>query len=574
MEDKMTASFRSRLKQRLEFIYKDKYDETILEKAANKIEKYLPRITRKVKGWNESDVILITYGDSIKQHDIKPLKTLCRFCKSELREWMSVIHILPFFPYSSDDGFSVIDYYKVRHELGDWEDIKAMQHNFDIMADMAINHNSVKSEWFQNFLHDRHPGKDFYIACNPAEDFSRVIRPRSTPLLTAFDSEAGKKYVWTTFSEDQADLNFANPTLFIEMLEILLFYLSQGIRVIRLDAIAFLWKKSGTTCLHLPETHEFVKLFRDLFDFISPHLVLLTETNVPNNENLSYFGNGDEAHMVYQFSMPPLLLYSFFAEDAGYFNQWASQLPKPPAKATYFNFTASHDGIGVRQLEEIVCDEDKTKLFRKIEELGGVISQKTNADGSTGPYEMNITYFDALRETRFSDQQYHHERFVSSQMVMAAFQGVPAFYIHSLLATENDQEGFAKTRRARSLNRKIWNYKKLSALLNSQTHHRLILQKLLHIISLRKQQPAFHPDAEQIWLDTGHFFIAFIRKSKTQEILHLTNVTHTEQRVFIQSSIACRELICVENFTAGQFEAAISPFETRWFSGMDFKIKL
>jgi len=119
-------------------------------------------------------------------------------------------------------------------------------------------------------------------------------------------------------------------------------------RIARLDAVAFLWKELGTNCLHLPETHELVKLFRDVCEIVAPRAIILTETNVPHAENVSYFGQGDEAHMVYQFSLPPLLLHAFITGNGQYLTHWASGLEPPPAGCTFFNFTASHDGVGVR----------------------------------------------------------------------------------------------------------------------------------------------------------------------------------------------------------------------------------
>jgi sucrose phosphorylase len=278
--------------------------------------------------------------------------------------------------------------------------------------------------------------------------------------------------------------------------------------------------------------------------------------------------------MIYQFSMPPLLLHAFFSENARYFNNWASQLPEPPEKATYFNFTASHDGIGVRPLEGIVGEEEKEKLFQKVKSLGGMISTKTNADGTTGPYEMNITYFDALRETGISDDRFHHTRFVSSQMIMAAFKGVPAFYIHSLLATENDTTGFEVTQRARSLNRKMWDYDELKNKLNGNTHHRNILQQLLKIINIRKNQPAFHPEAAQKWIDLGHSFIAFFRESDQQQLLHITNMTHCEQSLLIESGHPIKELSSEKEYHAGTNILSVNPFETLWLSCASGKISV
>lgn len=563
---KGNQSLEQKLRKHLKLIYKNQYSKDLEKKTLQFIrntEEHVPEADQK---WSEADVALITYGDTIYKKDERPLKTLRDFSTRYLKDAISVIHLLPFFPYSSDDGFSVIDYYKVRQDLGNWNDVKALGKDFDLMGDLVLNHISTQSKWFQNFIKGRDPGKDFFIVKEPEEDLSQVVRPRSTPLLTAFDTTAGKKHVWTTFSDDQADLNFKNPHVFLEMLKIMLFYIEQGIRIIRLDAIAFLWKEDQTSCLHMPETHEFVRLFRDIFEYLSPGLVLLTETNVPNKENLSYLGDGDEAHMIYQFSMPPLLLYSFFAEESYYFNEWASTLPEPPADSTFFNFTASHDGIGVRPLEGIVPEKEKEELYASIRKNGGLISTKSNADGSESPYEMNTTYLDALRETRFADNRRQVERFISSQAVMAAFKGMPAFYIHSLLGTTNDQEGYRQTGRARTLNRKQWDYEELKGLIEKDSPNREILERLMQIISMRRKQEAFHPDAKQVWIDMGDNFIAFKRISKNQEIICITNVTSHNQGLALESMQQVTELINNDHEPQGYAHVLIPPFTTRWFS--------
>lgn len=560
------SSLSNKLKQRLSFIYQKEDTDQLVEQSINIIKRYEKNIPLSGKKWDEKEVILITYGDSIVSDNQAPLDTLNDFVKSFLPEEISLIHILPFFPYSSDDGFSVIDYKKVRPDLGNWDNIEDLHQHFDLAADLVINHISSKSQWFKNFLADKAPENGYFIVEDPAKDLSQVTRPRSTPLLTQYKTKSGEKHVWTTFSADQIDLNFENPKVYLEMLEIMLMYISKGIRMIRLDAIAFLWKKAGTTCLHLEETHEFVKLFRDIFDYLGSSYVLLTETNVPNEENLSYFGKGDEANMIYQFSLPPLLLYSFFSENANYFNQWAKSLPTPPEEATYFNFTASHDGIGVRPLAGLVPDNQKQGLYDHVIKQGGKISEKSNPDGSTSPYEMNITYLDALKETKYADSSMQIDRFVSSQTLMAAFKGVPAFYIHSLLGTNNDYEGFQQTKRARTLNRKKWKYGELKEKLSLHTHHRTILNRLKQMLQIRKAQEAFHPDAKQEWIMANDNLIAFKRMGTSQEIVCVCNVTSRNQAITIQSKSPAIELLHQEKFSVGYSDVIIEPFQSFWFS--------
>lgn len=265
--------------------------------------------------WDQSDALMISYGDTLRVEGEKPLVTLKRF----LDEWtdgvLSGVHILPFYPWSSDDGFSVLDYSSVNEALGDWNDIRAIASHYDLMADLVINHCSIRSPWFENFLADREPGKGYFYTASPEEDLSAVVRPRTTPLLQEVNSATGTRHVWCTFSPDQVDLDFRNPEVLKQFVSIIRQYLDADVRIFRLDAVAFLWKIPGTTCLNLEETHEVVRLLRTLVEYARPNTILITETNIPNWENLSYFGNANEAHCVYNFSLPPLLLNALVTGD-------------------------------------------------------------------------------------------------------------------------------------------------------------------------------------------------------------------------------------------------------------------
>ena len=516
-------SFKQKLENRLRFIYKDNYSEAILECLLQIISIYRKQTVATEK-WNEKDVVLITYGDSIKSKDKVPLQTLKLFLNKYLKEQFSVVHILPFFPYSSDDGFSVIDFRKVNPDLGTWADIEALHRNFDLMADLVINHASSQGKWFQNFIKQEGRGKDYFICQDPVQDLSQVTRPRNTPLLTAYETVAGTKHVWTTFSADQVDLNFSNPVLLVEMMDILLGYISKGARIIRLDAIAFLWKVVGTTCLHLPETHEVVKLMRDVAEYINPSTIILTETNVPNKENLSYFGNNDEAHMVYQFSLPPLLLHALHTGNSFYLSSWAKSLPQLAGDKTFFNFTASHDGIGVRPLEGLLPDDEKMTLVENMKRFGGFVNYKSNPDGSQSPYELNITFFDALKGTMAGEDRFQTERFLASQIIMLSFAGIPAFYIHSLTATPNYHEGVAVTKHNRTINRRKWELDELEEILHSDTPQQKVFTSLQKLISIRKLQPAFHPNAKQKILDLGNDLFGLLRESEDQSIMLVANL--------------------------------------------------
>jgi len=519
------------LESRLRFIYKADFTPDILDNLATIVSKYTSPSSKNKAKWDETDVVLITYGDSIKKDGEPPLQTLKTFLDTHLKEQISVVHILPFFPYSSDDGFSVIDFREVNPELGSWKDVEQLTTHFDLMVDLVINHASTQSKWFQQFLQQCGKGKDYFITENPDTYLSEVVRPRSTPLLTPFKTKAGTTYVWTTFSADQVDLNFKNPDVLLEMIDVLLGYISRGARIIRLDAIAFLWKQPGTNCLHLPETHEVVKLIREVAEYTNPSVVILTETNVPNIENLSYFGSGDEAHMVYQFSLPPLLLHALHTGTSVYLTTWAKELPVPQSGCTYFNFTASHDGIGVRPLEGLLPENEKAELVKNMQKFGGQVNYKTNQDGTKSAYELNITYFDALKGTAAGEDHFQVERFLASQIIMMSFRGVPAFYIHSLTATPNYLEGVQETKQNRTINRRKWNLNELTKILSSETPQSKVFTSLQKLIALRKKQKAFHPDATQEILDLGENVFGLLRNFKNQQqILLVANMQKEANR--------------------------------------------
>lgn len=554
-----------KLAVRLQKIYKENFSESFLNRILRLILDNLKEPYVHGELWDESDVALITYGNSVVRKGEYPLVTLHHFLKDHLKEEISYIHILPFFPYSSDDGFSVIDYYKVDHELGEWNHVEKIGNDFKLMFDLVINHVSRYSNWFQNFLKNTAPGNDFFIEENPAKDFSKVVRPRSSPLLTLFETSAGKKFVWTTFSDDQIDLNFENPEVLFEMIRVFLFYISKGARIIRLDAIAFLWKSPGTTCLHLPETHEIVKLFRDIAYCINPKIIILTETNVPHKENISYFGNGDEAHMVYQFGLPPLLLYTLHTGNAKYLTKWALSIPEIGKENTFLNFTASHDGIGVRPLEGILPAEEIKKLLGDMEKKGGLISYKSDGNGSKSPYEINITYFDALK-----GQNNNYEPFICSQTIMMGLKGIPAFYIHSLLSTSNNYEGVEKTGSARSINRKVLGFYEITDKLNSENITSSVFAELCRIIRIRKKQKAFHPNADMKVIDHGDSFFCFTRTFNDEKIVSISNITGAKLEVsgiYHKTGISSgliHDLLSNTDVNPDQF--SLNPYQTMWLS--------
>jgi glycosidase len=485
--------------------------------------------------WDESDVVVITYGDSIVSPDEAPLQTLNRFLGRELRNTINGVHILPFFPYSSDDGFSIIDYYAVNPELGSWADIEAISSEYTLMADLVINHCSTQSEWFQNYLQDKAPGRGYFIESGPDDDLSEVVRPRATPLLTRVETVNGERQVWCTFSADQADLNFANPEVLFETIRILKFYVERGILYFRLDAIAYLWKELGTSCVHLSQTHDIIKLLRLVLENLDHRVVVITETNVPNRENLSYFGNDNEAHLIYNFSLPPLLLHALLTGDCQHLKTWMMSMPPARRGRGYFNFIASHDGIGVRPTEGLLTEQELCDMLGTLESFGGTVSVRQMPDGEDKPYEVNISLYDALKGTIASGADSHQlARFICAHTVILALEGIPGIYIHSLLGTENDHDLKEETGRARSINRHRWDADALSdALVDPDRHHQALFTELKRRINIRRAQEAFHPNATQYTLHFGDEIFAFWRESlsRAQSIFALHNMSDRPQSI-------------------------------------------
>ncbi len=523
--------------------------------------------------WDQKDVMLITYGDSIRKENEASLVTLRRFLQNHLGGAVSGVHVLPFSPYSSDDGFSVIDYYALREELGNWGDIQRLAQDYKVMGDLVMNHCSVESEWFQQFLKGEEPGKDYFYAADPDADWSQVVRPRSSPLLTKVKTKDGEKHVWCTFSADQVDLNFACPEVVIECLRIIRYYLDQGVKWFRLDAVGFLWKEAGTTCMHLPETHEIVRLLRLFIEHASPDTVVVTETNVPNHENISYFGNDNEAHLIYNFSLPPLLLNSLLTGDSIHLRNWMVTMPPAKYGRAYLNFIASHDGIGLRPTEGLLTDDERERLMETMREYGGEISMRTTADGGEKPYEINIALFDALQGTiDGKPDEYHIDRFLCAHTIVLALEGIPAFYIHSFLATQNDHESREETGRARSINRHRWDEGELNKQLSdsSSTHSR-VLTGMQERIQIRQRQPAFHPNATQYTLQLEDSLFGVWRQDhrRNQSIFAVSNVTNEVQTLDLRAlnlidSQNWYELLTdsVIDDCRGKFE--LQPYQSAW----------
>jgi sucrose phosphorylase len=582
--------FTAKVKHHLEVIYKDILTPSEIELLVPKLQKSIDvnspddchYPTPHKNRWDESDIIMITYGDSVVENtdgvefgfSQKPLKTLRRFINEYCDSIISHVHILPYFPYSSDDGFSIIDYSIVNQSLGDWDDIEAISKEYGLMTDVVINHCSARSKWFENFSQQDGIGNDYFFTASPDDDLSMVVRPRTSDLLKEVNTPNGLKHVWCTFSHDQVDFDFRNPKVLIAFVDIIRLYLNKGTTVFRLDAIAFLWKVPGSQSINLAETHEVVRLLRTLIEHTAPNTIIITETNIPNRENLTYFGNANEAHAIYNFSLPPLLINTLVTGDCSYLKSWMMSMPPAQNGTTYFNFIASHDGIGLRPAEGLLNEQEIKDLAACMQKFGGKVSWRQTENGQQKPYEINIALIDALKGSTKGSDQYQLPRFICAHAIMLGLEGIPGIYIHSLLGTSNDEDKVKNTGQNRGINRHRWDFDKLvDALSKTQSTHAKVLSALSMLIRIRRSQPAFHPNATQFTLQLGKKIFGYWRQSidRTQSVFCLSNITDEIQEVRLSDINLIEnhlwyDLIAAAPITPATDQLLLDPYQTIWIS--------
>ena len=562
----LTERHNTSVLDRLVFLYGEEMAPRVAEAIDDLLGRYEGTIPDGVHRWSEADAVLIAYGDSILGEK-PPLETLGGFLCDLVGDSISFVHILPFYPSTSDDGFSVVDFREVREDLGGWEHIRHLSRDYRLIFDGVVNHVSASSSYMKAFASGDPACEDFFVALDPRTDTSAVLRTRNLPLLHEYETSSGTKWLWTTFSKDQVDLNYSNPAVLLEILDVLLFYARQGASTIRLDAIPYLWKALGTSCAHLPQTHEIIKLIRDAFNAAAPHVLLLTETNVPHRENISYIGNqGDEAQMIYNFSLAPLIIWSLFKGDASALTTWARTLKPIGPQATYLNITATHDGIGMRPVEGILAESERAELVRLACDRGGDMTGKRNSDGTVSPYELNISYFDAVNDPRVDEPvELKVRRFMLSQAIPMALMGIPGIYIHSLLGSRSDHDGVHRTGRARSINRQQLAMSELAGELNDPSSLRaLVFDAYCGMLNMRRKQSAFHPDASQEIVDCGPGVFAVRRTNADsgQTLLALHNVT--DAGIALNLDGIERDILSGEHFPSGA--VSLSPYQVRWLT--------
>ncbi|MEM8586627.1 MAG: alpha-amylase family glycosyl hydrolase [Pseudomonadota bacterium] len=565
------------LRERLALAYPSHTADALVGRIADLAGRYRDTIPERANRWvDQTDVMLIAYGDSILDGERPPLAVLSDVLDRHVGDTVPDVHILPFYPYSSDDGFSVIDYRAVNGHVGTWDDVAMLAERYGLMFDAVINHVSRQSTWFEGFVADDPAYADYFIVADPDLDYSQVTRPRALPLLTPVETASGAKHTWTTFSADQIDLNYANPDVLIEIIDLLLFYAQRGARFIRLDAIGFLWKQIGTTCMHLPQTHALIQVMRQVLDYAAPGTLLITETNVPHQDNISYFGDGtNEAHLVYQFPLPPLTLHAFQTGNARPLSDWAASLEPTTPSTTYFNFLASHDGIGLRPVEDILTREQVAAMADRVRSSGGLVSMRALPDGGTASYELNISYIDAVALPDDTDAV-RAAKFLAAQTILLSVVGVPGIYIHSLLGSRSDHAGVERTGQNRSINReRLWLSELEAELTEPDSLRHRVLDGYRRLLTIRRQRTAFHPNVAQRVVRVDDRVFSIVREAPDDRVWVLVNVSDQGIRlaldpadIGLSAAGSLRDLISGRADVLGgkTREVCLEPYQALWLT--------
>ena len=565
------------IRSRLNNIYKVILSKKDIDYFENEIVEIIKNFNKKnpkkKKDISEKTTLVICYGDSVYSKKNKSIRVFQSFFQKKLKDYFNTIHFLPFYPSSSDSGFAVKDHYKVENKLGNWSDIKNVSKSSDVMADMVINHSSARGLWFKNFLKKKEPGKDYFLTVNSKFNSSKVVRPRDHKLLKKIKIFKKTDYLWRTFSPDQIDLNFKNPSVLIQFIKIMIHLINNGVTIFRLDAVAYLWKKNGSKCINLKQTHEIIKLLRNIINLLNVQTTIITETNLPEKENLSYFGKNDEANWIYNFSLPPLLIHAFLFENSSYLNKWSKNLPNTKNENCYLNFIASHDGIGMRPTEGLLNEKTLNNFLKRLKKNGSKFSYRKVQNKTKKVYEANITVFDALKKSDYDQKgEFYLERYISAHAIMISFEGIPAIYFNSIFGTSNDETKFIISGNNRDVNRYRWNLKNISnKLRNPKTKQSIFYNSICKLLNIRRKQKAFHPNAKRINMNFGSKVFGFkrISRDKKQTITCVTNLSSVTQKIKIKkNNQKIRNLMGSKIQIKNNQFVFLKPFETLWISNI------
>jgi sucrose phosphorylase len=435
-------------------------------------------------------VHLITYANRFGG---KSLKDLQRLLNGPFKGVFGGVHILPFYyPIDGiDAGFDPIDHSMVDPQLGTWDDIADLGSTLEITADLIINHISIKSHQFQDFLQkgEDSPYCGMFLTFGSVfpngateEDLLQIYRPRpGLPFTTITRANGQRSILWTTFTSEQIDLDIRHPQSDKYWRALLQRFQEYGVKVVRLDAAGYAVKKPGTSCFMIPETFAFIDEVTQYARSLG--LEVLVEVHSHYRKQIDIARQVDR---VYDFALPPLVLHALFNRTARYLKEWLAISPRNAVTVL-----DTHDGIGVidigaavdhdgSELPGLVPAHELDRLVATIHEKSG--GQSLSATGKAASnldlYQVNCTYYDALGR---NDRDY-----LIARAIQFFAPGIPQVYYVGLLAGTNDMQLLNKTKVGRDINRHYYDWDEVQEALS-----RPIVRNLLELIRFRNRHPAF-----------------------------------------------------------------------------------
>ena len=429
-----------------------------------------------------NEIMLITYADCMG-NDLNDLENVLN---KYLEGAVGGLHILPFFPSSADRGFAPTTYKEVDPVFGTWENIERLSKKYYLMYDYMINHLSIESDIFKDFIQKKDDSKykdffirykDFWDGGEPTEEqLGKLYKRKNSPYITVTFADGSQEKLWTTFSEYQIDINCQHSEVAKQfMRDNLAFLCEHGASLIRLDAFAYASKKAGTNCFFIePDVWNLMDECKEVLE--SYHAELLPEIHE------HYFIQKkleEKSYYTYDFQLPMLLLNAVHFGKTMYLKNWLKICPRKQ-----FTTLDTHDGIGVVDVRYLMPDEEVLATKQKVFELNPDITEVyIKADFEINfkkfdTYQINCTYYSALGE---DDNKY-----LISRAVQFFAPGIPQVYYVGLFAGKNDFELYHKTEQHRDINRHYYSLDEIET-----EFERPVVQKMNRLMKFRNTHPAF-----------------------------------------------------------------------------------
>lgn len=520
---------------------------------------------------------------------------------------VTYLHLMPLLkprPAPNDGGYAVMSYRQVNPELGSMSDLADLaadlrQNGISLCIDLVCNHTAKEHRWAQQAIAGDALYQDYYwmfadrtMPERYEQTLPEIFPDFKTGNFTYY--EKIDRWVWTTFNEYQWDLNYANPAVFAEMLEIILFLANRGVEVLRMDAVAFMWKRLGTDCQNQPEAHYLLQAFRALSRIAAPALLLKAEAIVAPDRLIHYLGRGRAANKECELAYHNLfmvLMWSALAERRAVLMTHAlQQMPEAPSGCAWITYARCHDDIGWA-----VSDEDAAGVG-----LSGRLHRAFLSDFYSGRFAGSFArgatfqFNPRTGDRRISgamaslaglevaqERQDHREidlavrRILLLHNLMFAFGGIPLIYMGDELGLQNDYSYLHHADLAgdnRWIHRPRMDWNRAAERYDERSTAAQIFQGLLGLVAARKATPALHAQsrADAVWTGNDHVF-ALMRHSPRGRVLVVANMSEVLQTVSqlrleelgfgppLSDLITGREVTC-------QPALALGPYKAMWLA--------